>query len=49
MPDVNPTVTGYGTNWITEPSRAKPITTSMPPAIIVAIARPPTPWLCTMP
>ena len=40
MPDVKPTVTGYGMNWITEPSRAKPITTSITPAIIVAIASP---------
>ncbi len=49
MPAVKPTVTGNGTNWITVPSRARPIPINSTPAINVASASPSTPWRCTTP
>ncbi len=49
MPAVKPTVTGYGTNLITEPRRANPMRISSTPAIIVATASPSYPCCWTMP
>ncbi len=44
IPEVNPIVTGYGMNLITDPNLTKPMTHSMIPAITVQIARLPIPY-----
>ena len=49
IPPVKPMIIGYGMNLITLPRRNTPISTSMIPAITVAIARPPTPYCWMIP
>ncbi len=49
IPDVKPTVTGYGTKRITSPRRANAIPISSTPAISVATASPSTPNSATTP
>ena len=49
MPAVKPTITGSGMKRMTAPSRASPISTSITPAISVAISSPLTPNCATTP
>lgn len=49
MPFVNPTTTGRGMNFTSDPSPVAPITMSRTPAIIVHMNRPSTPCLATIP
>ena len=49
MPDVKPTITGFGMNRMTLPSRATPIASSITPAISVATCRPAMPYCAVMP
>ena len=49
IPLVNPTTIGYGMNLKMAPIRHSPITTSITPAMIVAIIRPCIPYSATTP
>ncbi len=49
MPAVKPAMTGSGTKRITVPRRARPITTSITPAISVASCSPAMPYCAVMP
>ena len=49
IPPVKPTITGYGTNFMMLPSLQTPISTSIMPAMIVAIISPDRPNSCIMP
>ena len=49
MPAVKPTITGAGMNLMTPPMRARPITSSIAPAISVATCSPAMPYWAVMP
>ncbi|MEX0735754.1 MAG: hypothetical protein WDZ66_09240 [Steroidobacteraceae bacterium] len=49
MPEVNPTITGFGMKRITPPSCANPIASSMQPAISVATCSPEMPYWAVTP
>ncbi len=49
MPAVKPRITGAGMNLMMPPSRATPSSSTITPAISVAICRPSMPWVAVMP
>src|SRR5262245_35501788 len=49
MPEVKPTITGFGMNLMTPPSCATPIASRMHPAMSVATCRPSMPYCAVIP
>ncbi len=49
MPEVKPTITGFGMKRMTLPSCRKPIASSITPAISVAACSPAMPYCAVMP
>ena len=48
IPTVKPSSTGHGTNWMSRPSPARPMTRTMTPAMMATLATAPTPSWATM-